>query len=411
MIRLALGNLEVDWGKNINFIHHGVLFQPHDVCSVPYHYYDEDAERPIIEMKEGYSRPLGKIVKRIELLGYTLDHAEEAYAGLLELHGLDQSVLPFTTFFDSLMHVDVTDVSPHYEDDHDFGEFFAREMLRRFNIVIPRDEKLGFRRDFDVGQMMENFHPWLTLRLLAENPKNLNVPVVWGFADVVEGGWISREGAVAELPAASRYLVVTEGSSDAKILKHALRLLRPETADFFRFVDMEEGYPFSGTGNLHKVCQGLVSIGVLNRVLIIYDNDAEGVARYFSTSRLAMPHNMRVMKLPGLPDFQSFETTGPNGRHIEDINARAAAIECYLDLAWRAPERPCVQWKNFNKELSTYHGELLGKEAYARRFLDLRHREPSYNFQNIEVVLDTVIAECIEMARRCEIDYFSTPQP
>jgi hypothetical protein len=72
MIRLALGNLEVDWG---NFIHHGPLFRSNDIRDVPYHYYDVDTDQPISEMKEGYSRSLRRIVKRIDLLGYTLDLA------------------------------------------------------------------------------------------------------------------------------------------------------------------------------------------------------------------------------------------------------------------------------------------------------------------------------------------------
>lgn len=411
MISLAVGNLEIDWGKNINFTHHGPLFRPNDIGNIPYHYYDEDDDRIVIELKEGYSRALARIMKRIDILGYTLNRAKDRYRELLDFHKLDESVLPFTTFVDALMHVDVNSVSPHYEEHHDFGKFFLYDIMKRLNITVAPEAERGWPRDFDVAQMMENFHPWLALRLLAENPKNLDVTVAWSFADVVEGGWVDRDDIVIDLPPASKFLIVTEGSSDAKILKHALHLLRPDIADFFRFVDMEEGYPFSGTGNLHKFCQGLVSIGILNRVLIIYDNDAEGVARYLSTSRLTLPPNMRVIKLPDLSEFECFQTTGPNGRHIENINGRAAAIECYLDLAWRAPQQPCVQWKSFNKELDIYHGELIGKEAYARRFLDLRQSEPNYNFDNIGVILDAVITECIVIAESCLSDDFSTPQP
>jgi len=75
-----------------------------------------------------------------------------------------------------------------------------------------------------------------------------------------------------------KLLIVTEGSSDSKIIQKALSILKPEYADFFRFIDMEEGYPFSGTRNLYRFCQGLVSIGILNRVVVLYDNDAEGVS-------------------------------------------------------------------------------------------------------------------------------------
>ena len=66
-----------------------------------------------------------------------------------------------------------------------------------------------------------------------------------------------REEFVRPLPQSDRFLIVTEGSSDGKILFHAIRLLRPEIADFFYFVDMEKGYPFTGTGNLLNFCRGL----------------------------------------------------------------------------------------------------------------------------------------------------------
>ena len=57
--------------------------------------------------------------------------------------------------------------------------------------------------------------------------------------------------------------MITEGSSDAKIIQNALQLFRPHIADFFRFVDMEDGYPFSGIGNLHKFTQGLPSVSMM----------------------------------------------------------------------------------------------------------------------------------------------------
>ena len=40
---------------------------------------------------------------------------------------------------------------------------------------------------------------------------------------------------------------------------------------------MEEGYPFSGTGNVFRFVQGLISIAVQNQMLVLFDNDAEGL--------------------------------------------------------------------------------------------------------------------------------------
>src|SRR5258708_30154716 len=115
MIHLALSNLEVDWGKNSGFTDHSLLFRPSDAKPISYHYVDDDGS-PIVEMKEGYSRPLRDIVKRIELLGHTFEHARVDYQRLLSLHDLDESALPFALFLDALLRVDVTATSPQYEE-------------------------------------------------------------------------------------------------------------------------------------------------------------------------------------------------------------------------------------------------------------------------------------------------------
>ncbi len=82
------------------------------------------------------------------------------------------------------------------------------------------------------------------------------------------------------VPRKARLLVATEGTSDARILKHALDLLQPDVADFFRFIDVDESHPFWGTGNLVRFAEGLVRIDVLNPVIFVLDNDAEGVDAY-----------------------------------------------------------------------------------------------------------------------------------
>ena len=66
MIYLALGRLEVDWGKNSSFKNHGALFQPSDRKDVPYFYADD-----VVERKEGLSKPLRDVIQRLDLLGYT----------------------------------------------------------------------------------------------------------------------------------------------------------------------------------------------------------------------------------------------------------------------------------------------------------------------------------------------------
>lgn len=409
MICLALGKLEVDWGKNNFFSDHGALFQPSDLKQIPT--YDEDEEapegEPLVLMDQGFGKPLRHVRDRLELMGYTLRAVEHHYERLHRMHGMSDKPIPFTTLRRALAKVDVTKVSGNYSEDYDPGEFVRKEILKRLALASERHSyyMAGSRPDhWEVDLLLENFGANGALRLLAENPANLDLDVAWDFGPLVDAGWAEREEFQPGPTPDQRFLIVTEGSSDAKILQKALQLLRPHIADFFRFVDMEEGYPFAGTGNLYRFTQGLAGIGILNNTVLLYDNDAEGVARWRDTQKLMLPPNMRPMKLPDLKALKQVMTVGPSGRKRANINQRAAAIECYLDLAQPGLPEPVVRWGPFNKASETYHGELEHKTQYMKRFLDLRAAEPAYDFSKIEAVLDAMVAECVAIAEHNFID-------
>jgi hypothetical protein len=244
---------------------------------------------------------------------------------------------------------------------------------------------------FEAAQGMENLSAYTILRLLGENPKARDLPVNWAFNDLEEGGWAKRSDFVRTLDPTKRFLIVTEGSSDAAIIKHAFTILKPHVADFFDFVDMEEGYPFSGTGNLLRFLQGLISIAIQNNVVVVFDNDAEGVAAFNRCCRLKIPDNMRILKLPDIPGFCNFDTVGPNGLYLANINGQGAAIECYLSLDGESR----VRWNNYNASIGAYQGELIDKDRYKRNFLNQRQKISGYDYTKITSVLDIIVAACV----------------
>ena len=419
MIYLSVGRLEIDWGKNNGFSDHSALFQAGDIAQVPYWYVDE--ETPIDEAdsvslergyslkakyKDGMSKPLAQVVERIGMLGFTPRYARREFHYLSHLNRFDENVFTFDQLAELLRTVDVSKVSVDYSqgEGEDFGKFFRREMAGR----------LGLDRDtaFAISEGMENFSAYIILQMLADNPSATRLPVNWQFADVEYGGWAQRDTFAKRPDQSDRFLIVTEGSSDANVIRHAMGLLKPYLADFFDFVDMNEGYPFTGTGNLFNFTKGLISISVMNNVIVLYDNDAEGVFSYKRTAKLNLPPNMRVLKLPDLPAFMEFDTIGPSGPHRADINGRGAAIECYLD----AGTSPVVRWNNFHKDLGVYQGELIGKTDVARRFLGLGNAGDmeGYDTSRIKAVVDMIVGTCAAMRepvrlasieRQIEIDF------
>ena len=416
MIHLAVGDLEIDWGKNDGFSLHGSLFQPNDLTKIPYEYVGDNQER-IVEMKEAAVRPMSKIAGRLELMGYTLKTAEELFARLAR-DGRIASFVSFEMVLEALRRVDIDYAATIERENHTHGSYFAK-IAEGLRIPLPSAKEIihdGFddynerlfgtltRADADVFVLSEimdefsNYPPYTVLRLLAENPKAAVRDVSWAFADVVENGWVDREHIQFDLGRVRKFLIVTEGSSDSKVLKHALNILRPEVADFFHFVDMGQGYPFTGEGNLYRFCQGLAGIEIENRVVVLYDNDAIGVAAHERTSKLRLPPNMQVLRLPDCNALRQFDTIGPSGDSKENINGRAAAIECYLDLSRKRDRNPVVRWTHFEKSNSSYQGELQDKEWYVRQFLSKKRRDPEYDYSKIEEVVESLVSISIKIA-------------
>lgn len=391
MIYLALGRLEVDWGKNNGFANHNALFQRGDRRDVPYYYADN-----VVEMKEGLSKRLGDVVLRLDLLGYSDNYAEKEFEALARFNPFNLHQFSFSELANALAAVDVNNISTDYGEGDDFGKFFRREVFERLNLGSYATDPDHAK--YEAGMAMENLSPYSVLRLLARNPANLDVEVNWQYKDVEENGWAGEHQFLAELEPAKRFLIVTEGSSDAKILSAAFKKLRPTVDDFFDFVDMEEGYPFTGTGNIFRFTQGLISIAVQNRMLILFDNDAEGREAFKRTSALNLPKNMKVMHLPDMAVFEQVRTIGPGGEAIADINGRAAAIECYLDVG---PD-PVVRWKNYVPDLDAYQGEIVGKREHMKRFLNAVGTQ-KYDTVKIEFVLDEIMRVCAAMSERTKL--------
>lgn len=230
-----------------------------------------------------------------------------------------------------------------------------------------------------------------------ENKANQELDVIWRYFDLVDSGWVKENDIHSPLENKDKFLIVTEGSTDSFIIKKAFDMIYPEIADLFYFVDMKENYPFTGTGNLYKFCQGLVRINILNKVLFIYDNDVAGILKYEQSKSLKLPHNVGVMILPDLKEFAFFSCLGPNGLHEEDINGKAVSIECFLDLSYRMNTEPLIRWKSFDEHLNCYQGELIDKDKYTRVFSKVDERTNKYNLLKLTKLLDCIYQHCIEL--------------
>ena len=384
-ISLDVGGMLIAWAKNGMGPDFGELFLSSHRTVIP--------EGTEIDANgfggAAFVAPLWEVVPRLSLLGHRTAVIEDLYAeavaqevdmrthlnesGLVPERSVD--LLSFDAFRAFVAETAIADLdSTFVERDGNLEDAAVRGRFAD----DPRVDRLPTTMDWSTGwsershfaALIAFLDPYSQLLLLARNPKNLDASVTWCYGPLVDTGWAEADDFRPHARRGDRFLIATEGSSDVHILRRAFETLRPGLADFFHYVDVRESHPFSGVGNMVRFAEGLAKIDVLNRVLFLLDNDAEGVDGLRRIEENSLPPNMRAMTLPRLPAFERFATIGPEGPGEADINGRAAAIECYLDLDAPGLPDPVVRWSGYKERVGAYQGALERKDRYARVFLE-----------------------------------------
>jgi HEPN/Toprim N-terminal domain 1 len=416
-IELTVGHVSLDYAKNHMGNDYGFIFQNGDLArrrsdAIDYSYYEEHPdEEDLAENETSFVRSLARVLPRLQLLGHTLDSARAEYQTVIDSamemvetddsSDPEQSMLTFEEFCSlACRHPLSTLKSEYIEYDTDDREVIAQGRFAADSNEFARipwtdnSDSYWSEASFLAAKLCILSAPSMLL-VFGLNPANSDAEVTWQFGPLVSAGWAKFEDFQPGARRTQSILVATEGASDARIISRALDLLLPDVADFFRFIDVDERHHFWGTGNLVKFAEGLLRIDIQNQVLFLLDNDAEGCDAFRKLHQLNMPKNLRPMVLPNLEEFRNFPARGPEGISTCDINGRAAAIECYLDLELSNYPPAQVIWSNYKKEIDTWQGALEHKESYMRHFLEQTGESVSrgYDTSKLSKLLDAVIAE------------------
>ena len=398
-ITLDLERFQIDWGKNFGFRNHSALFLATDWASATYYYADD-----VQEANPAYVRKLRDMVRRLDLLGHTIDACRQRYeSATRDVQAEHPDVdLSFPTFCEALWSIDLSRSSLDAEREEDTERLYSLHLSEWSELAIAVFRQPKFREMAEVltativhndANVFDVISPYDVLRILAEDASKRDENVIWRVYDIIDGGYADEKDLHVGLAAEQRRLIVTEGSSDSSILEASLRQLFPDVAEFFDFVDMKEHYPFTGTGNLINFCKGLAKIRVLNKILFILDNDTVGRDAERRLRSLSLPENIRIMLLPELEELRYFRTMGPSGGAFEDVNGRACAIECFLDLSFGSGELPAVRWTSYSPVMNAYQGELVGKERFTKSFFE-NHAAGAYNVTKLTRLWEHIFRVC-----------------
>lgn len=198
-------------------------------------------------------------------------------------------------------------------------------------------------------------------------------------------------------------LVLTEGPTDARFLAAGMEVTHPHLKGFVTFFDYDSSGAAGGVDQLAKTVKAFIAAGVANRFVALADNDTEGHAGLAPLTKRALPERARVRHYPPLPFLEAYPTLGPYTDEpvLADINGRAGSLEMYLgqDVLQSDDGLMPVQWRNWNHQLSRYHGTFTkaDKETAQDRFarkVEAHHTGRASgreDWSGIQAIIDTIM--------------------
>jgi hypothetical protein len=293
-----------------------------------------EAEKELLELYRALTFPKWKECLRWLADNHKLEFPDglRQYLDELELDEDDETIDKFALLFDS-------DDEDYFPLNLDLRVIWA-SVLSTFD---PAESVV-----MDISYMVES-------RYLAEDSK------------VINDGWSSLRHGIAEN---EPILVLTEGSSDATILKLSLSALYPELEERFQFLDFDASKYGGGAPSLVAQVKGFAAAGVRNKILGILDNDAAAREALRPLEKITLPSNIGVMRLPELALASHYPTIGPLGKLNGNVNGLAVSIEFFAGERLLSEvgggELDAVVWGSYYPKMETYQGELKHKEAAAK---------------------------------------------
>jgi hypothetical protein len=195
-----------------------------------------------------------------------------------------------------------------------------------------------------------------------------------------------------------RILILTEGRTDAKVMRESFETMRPEIAHMYSYMEHEAFKAEGGTSALVTLARNLAAAGIPNRIVFLFDNDTAGLEGLKRFSKERLPKHYKGITLPPLKFAENYPTIGPTGEALANINECACGIELYCGpkALTREDGQLCpIQWTGYNGGMKRYQGEPLDKDGIKNRFFKIlaASANPATDpeFESMRLVLTAII--------------------
>jgi len=427
---LTLSGYEIDQSKSYINIFWSCFFNEDDKRSrsVRYDFYYTE---PITETDEvptfEYAASVETMKLRLEIMGYTLDKVKAKYAEGIQ-NALKTKRHYNSEIFDTVTDSDEKHLNTLMNGGFEFWlkliKYVFENNITNYSDNLEREEDIyRFILDYnDIDEDLYLGYPNIGIGYFLRAALEAVAPcseLILDITSLVTSGYYEEDDNVcantsqmhldSTLPF-QKIIILTEGSSDSKILSKALKLLYPKVESYFSFLDFDTYKAEGGSAMLEKTVKSFAAAGISNKIIALFDYDAAGVAATKRLKKRSFPSNFRVMTLPPIDLADSYPTVGTEGIINENVNGRACSIEMYLgiDILTDASNLLVpVKWKNIEPQINICQGEISSKAELQKKYLkkisftnEKGYLQPEHDWTGLIAVFESifVVAASIDHA-------------
>lgn len=338
--------------------------------------------------------------KRLEIFGITIQKAEKDFNrvknNIIEYSNEGENSCPHDHFYNrkknSLEKIDYSSYINAIrkivnENIYDQNKFFSDNYLEAL------EGNRCFFHDFNSSSYQEISY-WIYSMLSVVSDDTIISLECWDFLDSIDDDY------PIEIKKRTPIIVLTEGKTDTEFIESSLRLLYPDIAPYYRFIDYDNVKISGGASYLVHTVKVLIGTGVVNKTIALFDNDIAGKSEMKTLKDITLPLNMKIAQYPDINICNLYPVVSVNGTIHTNVNGIAGSIEMYFgkDVLKNNDNKlyPVYtsKYEHNNKQYQCAFGDEVKKNVQREFRNKLKKAESNLNeldFSDMELILHQIM--------------------